>query len=150
MFAYCNNNPIHSTDPLGTFSIGAFAGAVVGGAVAGTLISTVSYAVISGLNGNAITKDGLIDAAISGAVSGAIGGAIGTISVGAKAVSMVQKVIPSVSEKMLTRGAKAIASLTTGILMSNNQTEQGIMLASVSTSTFLGSMIDATQAEKSR
>lgn len=91
--------------------MGAFLGAVVGGAVAGALISTVSYAVLSGLKGETITSQGLIDAAISGAISGAIGGAIGTISVGAKALSVVQKAIPFVSEKILTIGTKTVASL---------------------------------------
>ena len=56
LFAYCQGNPINSTDPLGTVAISAFAGAVVGGAIAGALISTVSYTVTSGLSGESITK----------------------------------------------------------------------------------------------
>lgn len=144
MFAYCGNNPVNAKDPQGTLAIGAFVGSVVGGAIAGAVISTVSYTVLSGLSGESITKEGVIDAALSGAASGALGGAIGTISVGAKVVSAAQKIIPSVTKETLTNGAKATASIATGILMSNNQTQQGIMMASVTTSTFLGSMIQAT------
>lgn len=144
MFAYCLNSPPSSVDSLGSVTVSAFLGAVVGGAVAGAIISTVSYVASSGINGQSISKEGLISSATSGAISGAIGGAIGTISLGAKAVSVVQQLIPSATEKMLTIAAKGAASLAAGVLLSKGQSQYGIVLASTTTSTFLGSLIDAT------
>ena len=144
MFAYCNNNPVNCSDPSGTITLGGFLGAVTGGAIAGAFISSVSYIVSCGLNGVEVSSSGLFDAAKSGAISGAIGGAIGTISVGASVVAAFQKILPSATAGMLTVGAKALASAAAGMYMSQNQTERGIMATSASASTFLGSLIDAT------
>ena len=144
MFAYCNNNPSNASDPTGMFSFAGFAGAIIGGAIAGALISTVSCIVSCGLNGEAITKEKLFDAAKSGAISGAIGGAIGTISIGAKVVTAVQKFAPGVTSKMLNNGVKAVASLATSFFLGKDAEQAGITVASGSSSTFLGSLIDAT------
>ncbi len=144
MFAYCNNNPSNAADPTGMFSFAGFAGAIIGGAIAGALISTVSCIVSCGLNGEAITKEKLFDAAKSGAISGAIGGAIGTISIGAKVVSAAQKFVPKVTSTILDIGAKFVASVATNVILGQNAEQAKITVASGASSTFLGSLIDAT------
>ena len=88
LFAYCSNNPVMGYDPTGEFVISAFVAAIiaatVGGAIAGTLISTVSYVVNCGNNGQKITGQGLVNSALFGFFTGGIGAAAGVI--GGKAI----------------------------------------------------------------
>ena len=88
LFVYCGNNPVMGYDPTGEFVISTFVAAIiaatVGGAIAGTLISTVSYVVNCGNNGQKITGQGLVNSALFGFFTGGIGAAAGVI--GGKAI----------------------------------------------------------------
>ena len=137
MFAYCNNNPISNYDPTGESLLGA----IIGGAIGGAIISTVSYIVNSGLNGQEITGAGLLNAAVTGGVSGAVGGAIGTISLATNVATTVVKGIASV-------GVGVAVGIKSGMETEGSNFKRwatGISTGMIAAgSTFVGSLIDTS------
>ena len=120
LFAYCSNNPVMGYDPTGEFVISTFVAAIiaasVGGAIAGTLISTVSYVVNCGNNGQKITGQGLVNSALFGFFTGGIGAAAGVI--GGKAIligSVLVGVISGGTVAYTTEGSIA-QRVITGII----------------------------------
>lgn len=91
MFAYCNNNPVNSSDPTGESLIAA---AAIGGAIGGAIFNAALYC---STTENA-SIEGAILAAIIGGATGALGGAAGVMST-------------TSSKVFLTAAASAISGL---------------------------------------
>ena len=113
----------------------------IGGAIGGAIISTVSYIVNSGINGQEITGEGLLNAALNGGIAGAIGGAIGTISLATKVTTIVVK-------GMISVGVGIAVGIKSGLETEGSDFKRwstGVATGLITGgSTFLGSLIDTS------
>lgn len=137
MYSYCNNNPFSYCDPNGESLLGA----IIGGTIGGALISTVSYIVNSGLSGQEVTGEGLINAALTGGISGAVGGAIGTITLASNGMTTVVKGIASVGVGVAVDIKSGMETEGSGFKRWATGISTGLIAAG---STFVGSLIDTS------